>query len=214
MGLGAEEVEAVMVDSEDTGGWHQDIAAALDEEEGGAKQGEGTEESCDVESLRSGHLRQDNRAATSPSSRAPGLPAKAALCFSLLPPPSIPSPPLLASSCTSPSVPSPLALCQTLFPTWVIVVTSLSRQAGSLAATKHCFCTKKVATLSSASPSPCLQPSAQAALTQELSTGLVGTECLSLLPVLANQVEPGVTGCGVVELGWDVLLDFTPVCRG
>lgn len=51
VGLGAEEVEAVMVDSEDTGGWHQDIAAALDEEEGGAKQGEGTEEACGVESL-------------------------------------------------------------------------------------------------------------------------------------------------------------------
>lgn len=51
MCLGTEEVEAIMVDSEDTGRWHQDIAAALDEEEGGAKQGEGTEEACSVESL-------------------------------------------------------------------------------------------------------------------------------------------------------------------
>lgn len=54
-------------------------------------------------------------------------------------------------------------------------------------------------------------PAVLPALTQELSTGLVGAECLSLLPMLANQVEPGVTGCGVVELGWDVLLHFTPV---
>lgn len=63
-------------------------------------------------------------------------------------------------------------------------------------------------------PSHASSPSSQSALTQELSTSLVGTERLSLLPVLANQVEPGVTSRGVVELGWDVLLDFTPVCRG
>lgn len=48
MGLGAEEVEAIMVHSEDTRSWHRDVAAALDEEEGGAKQGEGTEEACNV----------------------------------------------------------------------------------------------------------------------------------------------------------------------
>jgi hypothetical protein len=46
MGLSAEEVEAIMVDSEDAGGWHSHIAAALDEEEGGAKHRKGTEETC------------------------------------------------------------------------------------------------------------------------------------------------------------------------
>lgn len=49
MGLDAEEVEAIMVDGEDTGGWYSDVAAALDEEEGGAEQGEGAEEACRVE---------------------------------------------------------------------------------------------------------------------------------------------------------------------
>lgn len=132
MGLGAEEVEAIMVDSEDTGGWHQDIAAALDEEEGGAKQGKGTEEACSVESLRSGH--QDNRTATALSCHrtATALSCQAACkSCSLLQPAPTSLPPLLVSSCTSPSVPSSLALRQASFLTQVtlfwIVVTSLSR---------------------------------------------------------------------------------------
>lgn len=122
MGLGAEEVEAVMVDSEDTGGWHQDIAAALDEEEGGAKQGKGTEEACSVESLRSGH--QDTRTATALSCH----------CLQKL---------LSASACSDlPSSPLGLFLYLTFCPfifsslpgiisnpgdTFWIVVTSLSR---------------------------------------------------------------------------------------
>ena len=44
MGLSAEEVEAVLVDSEDAGGWHSRGAAALDQEEGGAEHGQGAEE--------------------------------------------------------------------------------------------------------------------------------------------------------------------------
>lgn len=64
MGLGAEEVKAIMVDSEDTRGWYCSVAAALDEEEGGAKQREGAEEACSVESLLSGHLHQDDWTAT------------------------------------------------------------------------------------------------------------------------------------------------------
>lgn len=111
MGLGAEEVEAIMVDSEDTGGWHQDIAATLDEEEGGAKQGKGTEEACSVESLRSGH--QNNRTATALSCQATYK------SRSLLQPAPTSLPPLLVSSCTSPSVPSSLALCQASFLTQV-----------------------------------------------------------------------------------------------
>lgn len=55
MGLGAEEVEAIMVDSKDAGGWHWDDAAALDEEEGGAKHGKGTEEACSVEGCNQDH---------------------------------------------------------------------------------------------------------------------------------------------------------------
>lgn len=39
MGLGAEEVEAVLVDGKDAGGRHGRVAAALDEEEGGAEHG-------------------------------------------------------------------------------------------------------------------------------------------------------------------------------
>lgn len=39
VGLGAEEVEAILVDSKDAGGWHRGIAAALDEEEGGTEHG-------------------------------------------------------------------------------------------------------------------------------------------------------------------------------
>lgn len=39
VGLDAEEVEAVLVDGKDAGGWHSKVAAALDEEEGGAKHG-------------------------------------------------------------------------------------------------------------------------------------------------------------------------------
>lgn len=80
MGLGAEKVEAIMVDGEDTGGWYCDIAAALDEEEGGAEQGKGTEEACSVESLLSGDLGQDNGTATALSCQ---LPAEAALCSGL-----------------------------------------------------------------------------------------------------------------------------------
>lgn len=44
MGLSAEEVEAILVDSKDAGGWHHRIATALDEEEGGAEHGQGTDE--------------------------------------------------------------------------------------------------------------------------------------------------------------------------
>lgn len=47
-------------------------------------------------------------------------------------------------------------------------------------------------------------------LTQKLGTGLVGAERLCLLPVLADQVEPGRAGHGVVEQGRDVLLDLPP----
>ena len=39
MGLSAEEVEAVLVDGKDAGGRHGHVAAALDEEEGGAEHG-------------------------------------------------------------------------------------------------------------------------------------------------------------------------------
>lgn len=39
VGLGAEEVEAILVDGEDAGGRHGHVAAALDEEEGGAEHG-------------------------------------------------------------------------------------------------------------------------------------------------------------------------------
>lgn len=39
VGLNAEEVEAVLVDGKDAGGRHSKVAAALDEEEGGAKHG-------------------------------------------------------------------------------------------------------------------------------------------------------------------------------
>lgn len=85
MGLGAEEVKAIMVDSEDTRGWYCSVAAALDEEEGGAKQGEGAEEACSVESLLSGHLHWDNWTATALSWQR--LPEKAGLCSGLLPPP-------------------------------------------------------------------------------------------------------------------------------
>lgn len=44
VGLSAEEVEAILVDSEDAGGWHSRGATALDQEEGGAEHGRGAEE--------------------------------------------------------------------------------------------------------------------------------------------------------------------------
>ena len=40
----AEEVEAVLIDSQDAGGQDGAVTAALDEEEGGAKHGEGTDQ--------------------------------------------------------------------------------------------------------------------------------------------------------------------------
>lgn len=49
-------------------------------------------------------------------------------------------------------------------------------------------------------------------LTQKLGPGLVGAERLCLLSVLAQQAEPGRAGQGAVELGWDVVLNLSPVC--
>lgn len=80
MGLGAEKVEAIMIHSKDTGGWYCDVAAALDEEEGGAKQGKGTEEACSVESLLSGDLGQDNGTATALSCQLPQKLLSAQVC--------------------------------------------------------------------------------------------------------------------------------------
>lgn len=90
----------------------------------------------------------------------------------------------------------------------------------SLTGTEKCLCAKKevppypcsMTTLLSKAPYDHL-PS-PAALTQKLGTGLVGAERLCLLPVLADQVEPGRAYCCTVELGWDVLLDFPPVYGG
>lgn len=47
MGLDAEEVQTILVDGKDAGGQHSHIAAALDEEERGAKHGGGAEEAWD-----------------------------------------------------------------------------------------------------------------------------------------------------------------------
>lgn len=49
-------------------------------------------------------------------------------------------------------------------------------------------------------------------LTQKLGPGLVGAECLCLLAVLADQIEPCRASHGMAELGWDVLLDLPPGC--
>lgn len=134
--LRAEEVEAVIVDGQDAGGRDNEVAAALDEEEGGPEHGRSTEEA-----LRGwmGVL----------------------LCRSLY---------LVAASSA---------------PLWLILVPSCSL------------------------PQPCLL----LILTQELGSGLVRTERLHLLPVLADEVEPSRASRGVVELGRDVLLHLAPADR-
>lgn len=120
-------------------------------------------------------------------------------------------------------LPQPLQLpqvpraTQSLGGALMTVLEKCSLQAGAqLGQHRKCLRGKKKVPPSPASRAPSaverpmiISPQPQP-LTQKLGTGLVGAKCLCLLPVLADQAEPGRAGHGMVELGRDVVLDLSP----